>query len=112
LATLPQVAGAVRSVVDRLGDVDPAVRRQYAVDRTVSCYVSDLDVVWSARLCEQGLCDVTVEDADRAQVRLTVTSEDLLALAEGRLAVPVAWATGRLRVQASPMDLLRLRAFL
>ena len=112
MATLLQVEGAVRSIVERLGDVDLALRRQYAVDRTVSCHVSDLGVVWSGRLCEQGLCDITSGDSDRAQVRLTVAGEDLLALAEGRLAVPVAWATGRLRVQASPMDLLRLRAFL
>jgi len=112
VATLPEVETAVRAVVERLEDVDPEVRSRYAVDRTVSCRISDLGVVWSARLCDEGLCDVTTTTADRAQVRLTVSSNDLLALTEGRLALTTAWATGRLRVQASPFDLLRLRALM
>jgi hypothetical protein len=31
---------------------------------------------------------------------------------EGELSPPIAWATGRLKVQASPLDLLKLRALL
>ena len=112
MASAPEVERAVRGLVERFGAVDPEVRKRYAVDRTISCAVSDLGVVWSARLCEQGLSDVTCEDTGRAQVRLVMTSDDLVAVVEGRLAAPTAWAVGRLRVQAGPMDLLRLRALL
>lgn len=112
VATAFEVEEAVRLLVQRLAEVDADIRRRYSADRTVSCRVRDLDVVWSGRLCDDGLCEVTCADRDRAQVRLTVGSDDLLALAEGRLAVPAAWASGRLRVQASPLDLLRLRAVL
>jgi hypothetical protein len=45
-------------------------------------------------------------------VRLTVGSNDLLALTQRRLTVGSAFATGRLRIQASPLDLLRLSSFL
>ncbi len=112
MATPREVEAAVRSLVERLAEVEFDVRRRYCVDRTVSCRVSDLDVVWSGRLCDDGLRDLTSAGADRAQVRLAVNSDDLVALSDGRLAVPSAWATGRLRVQANPMDLLRLRSLL
>ena len=51
-------------------------------------------------------------DGDKAQVRVSVSSDDLVALVAGSLAVPTAVATGRLRVHASPLDLLRLGNFL
>lgn len=112
MATLPDVEAAVASLVLRLAELDPELRRRYLVDRTVSCRVSDLHVTWAGRLCDDGLVDVRTHAAHRAQVRLSVTSDDLVALAAGRLTVPTAWATGRLRVQAAPLDLLRLRALL
>jgi len=112
VATSAEVEAAVLVLVDRLAEVDPALRRRYAAERTVSCTVSDLDVVWSGRLDEDGLHDVTDAPCERAQVRLSVGSDDLLALADGRLQVPAAVATGRLRVQAGPLDLLKLRGLL
>ena len=74
--------------------------------------LTDLDITWSGRLSDQGLTDLTTGDDARAQIRASVSSDDLVALVEGRLAVAVAFATGRIRVQASPFDLLRLGAFL
>lgn len=112
MATSQEVAVAVHALVARVAEVDRAVRVRFIVERTVSCHVSDLGVLWSARLCQDGLCDVADTGDDRAQVRFAVGSDDLLALADGRLLVAVAWAAGRLKVQASPLDLLRLRALL
>lgn len=109
MATIDEVWATVHGLVARLDAVDPDLRAKYAIERTVSCKVLDLDVVFVGRLCEDGLCDVHTETADRAQVRLACSSDDLISLAEGRLAVPTAFATGKLRVQASPLDLLRLR---
>lgn len=112
MATPGEVEAAVHALVARLGAVDPDLRRRYCADRTVSCHVTDLDLVWSGRLGERGLEDVTTAAADRAQIRLTVGSDDLVALADGRLGPGAAWAGGRLRVQAGPMDLLMLRTLL
>jgi putative sterol carrier protein len=92
--------------------VDPDTRAKYVLERSVSLRLSDLDVTWSARLSDAGLTDLTDRDDERAQIRLTVGSDDLIALVEGRMAVPTAFATGRVRVQASPFDLLRMRSFL
>lgn len=112
MATIDEVWTAVHALVARLGALEPELRAKYVVERTVSCKVYDLGVVFVARLCEDGLVDVHTETADRAQVRLSCSSDDLIALSESRLAVPTAFATGRLRVQAGPMDLLKLRQLL
>ena len=112
MATLEACQAAVDSLILRFAAVDPEVRSRYVVARTVSCSVYDLKVVFAGRLGEDGLQDVSTTAADRAQIRLSVSSDDLIALIEGTLAVPAAWATGRLRVQAGPLDLLKLRQLL
>jgi len=121
MASVSECDLALRSLAARLLDVDPEVRAKFVVARTVSCRVSDLETTWSARLCDEGLVDIAVTGAGasggtngegKAQLRLTVGSDDLVALVEGRLALPAAVATGKVRVQASPFDLLRLSAFL
>ena len=111
MASEAECEAALAALVKALADVDPEVRRKYVVDRTVSCRISDLDVTWYAHLTEDGLVGMAREGS-KAQVRLTVGSDDLLSLLDGRLAVPTAVATGKVRVQASPFDLLRLSHFL
>lgn len=119
MASLEQCEDALRSLVERLEQVDPDLRRKYAIERTVTCRVSDLDVLFLAQLAEDGTVStietIGTDDAGErsgAQVGLTVRSDDLLALIEGRLGLPTAWATGRLKIEASLLDLLKLRALL
>lgn len=112
VATQQDCESAVQTLVAKLAEVTPELRRKYAVDRTVSCRVADLEVVFVGRLSDAGLTGVHTEVADRAQVRLTVSSDDLLALCDGRLGIGAAVATARLRVQAGPMDLLKLRTLM
>ncbi|MDP9100736.1 MAG: sterol-binding protein [Actinomycetota bacterium] len=112
MATLQECQAAIDLLVQRLETVDPEVRSRYIIERTVSCSVYDLSVVFVGRLCDEGLRDVGTDLADRAQIRVSVSSDDLVALITGALPVTTAWATGRLRVQAGPLDLLKLRQFL
>jgi hypothetical protein len=107
---------ALRSLVDLLARVPSEVRSRYVLDRTVSCRVLDLGMTWSARLGDEGLvdlrCDDTSDDAAKAQVRVSIASDDLLALVDGRQSIPSALATGKVRVQASPLDMLRLTSLI
>ena len=48
----------------------------------------------------------------KADIRLTMTSDDLLALTDGELHFGSAWATGRVKLEAGLRDLLRLRKIL
>lgn len=112
MATLQECEQALQSLTDRLAAVDPEQRARYAVERTVSCAVTDLGVVFTGRVDEDGIGDVRQTDDPSAQVRLATSSDDLVALSEGRLGVPAAWATGRLKIEASVLDLLKLRTLL
>lgn len=112
MATVQECRRALASLADRIADVDPDQRAKYVVARTVSCAVPDLGVVFTGRIDEDGLTGVKVTDDPAAQVRLATNSDDLIAMSEGRLGVPSAWASGRLKIEASVLDLLRLRGLL
>jgi predicted lipid carrier protein YhbT len=115
VASVQDCERALLSLADRLAAVDPDVRAKYVVPRTLACRVLDLDVVFFATLNDEGIEQLRCSDAAStkgAQVRLAAESDDLVALIAGELSPPVAWATGRLKVQASPLDLLKLRALL
>ena len=112
MASEEQCDKALRSLADMLARVPADVRTKYVLDRTVSCKVYDLGVTWTGHLCDEGIVDITTADEAKAQVRISVSSDDLIALIEGRQAVPSAIATGKVRVQASPLDMLRLTALI
>lgn len=115
MASVQECEAALESLAARLAGVDPELRSRYVVTRTLACRVPDLDVVFLATINDEGIDELRCapgDDSERAQVRLCADSDDLLALVEGELSPPVAWATGRLKVQASPLDLLKLRALL
>ena len=115
MATVQDCESALLSLADKLAAVDPEVRAKYVVTRTLACRVPDLDVVFLATLNDEGIEQIRCsegESTEGAQVRIAADSDDLLALLAGELSAPVAWATGRLKVQASPLDLLKLRALI
>lgn len=116
MASLQECEAALHELAARVAAVDPDLRRRHTVDRTVSCLVPDLGVVFHLQLSGGSVGDLHCRPeqvtATQAQVRLTATSDDLVALIDGELAPPAAWASGRLRVEASVLDLLRLRSLL
>lgn len=116
MASVEDCEEALERLSERLAGVDDRTRRRHALDRTISCTVTDLATVWQARLCDEGLAGLhrLVAGAGRpdAQVRLTVGSDDLVALTEGNLGFGSALATGRVKIDASVRDLLKLRALL
>lgn len=113
LASVGQCADALKELTEKLAEVDPATRRKHTLDRSLSCTISDLDVSFSGRLGGDGI-EALTQCAEGvvppAQIKLTVASDDLLSLVDGSLGVAVAWATGRLKIDASVFDVLRLRA--
>jgi hypothetical protein len=112
MASVDDCEVALRDLAAMLHTVDDELRQQHAVDRTLSCWVSDLKLVFTARLGADGLTDIARGGQHDGQVRIKVSSDDLVALTKGELSFPVAWATGRVKVDASIGDLLRLRTLL
>lgn len=82
------------------------------LDRSVSCRISDLGTGFHAQLADGQLRDITDGENDDAQITLTTSSDDLVALTNGGLSFTSAWGSGRLKVDASFMDLLKLRSML
>ena len=115
MATQSECEQALRALIERLHSVDPDVRRKYAISRTLSLRVPDLQVVFLASLEGDVVADLRCldgQDTDGAQVRVCADSDDLIDLLEGRTAPAVAWATGKLKIEASMLDLLKLRSLL
>ncbi|MGI8869034.1 MAG: SCP2 sterol-binding domain-containing protein [Mycobacteriales bacterium] len=83
-----------------------------AGDRSIACHVTDLDATWIGDLHEGALTGLhrRIADDERPDATLSMTGDDLVALVDGRLKLATAFATGRLRIDASFRDLLRLRS--
>ena len=114
MADIEEVREAIGSLGTILGGADPDFRRKIP-DRTVSAWIKDLDVAFTGRLASGELVDVLeVDPVERsaAQLKLTLSSDDLIDLVAGRLHFGSGWARGRIRVDARLRDVLELREFL
>ena len=112
MATLDECMTALEGFVRHLA-ANPAARD---LDRTVSCRFPDLGHVVAGRLARGSVHDMTAQ-ADgpavpKADIRLTMSSDDLLALTSGQLSFAPAWASGRVKLEAGLRDMLRLRSLL
>lgn len=112
MASVEECEAALRDLAAMLAAVDAGKRQQHTVDRTLSCWITDLKECFTARLNGEGLTELRRGAQHDGQVRLKVSSDDLVSLTKGELSFPVAWATGRVKVDASIGDLLRLRSLL
>jgi predicted lipid carrier protein YhbT len=109
MATVEECRIALDSLAARLVEADPDSRRRHTLDRSLSCHVRDLKVDFSGQLVDGVLQDVHQVADPAAKIKLTIGSDDLVSLMGGRLHVASAWASGRLKIDASVTDLLKLR---
>lgn len=108
MATEQQCEQALHALAERLFAHNGSGRGN-GFDRTLSCSLRDLGIIFAGRLKNGELIDIGRTESRDAQIRLTMTSDDLLALVDGQLKMGSAWATGRVRVEAGVRDLLKLR---
>jgi hypothetical protein len=110
VATIDECEQALHGLAARLATADATTRKKASLDRTLSCHLTDLGVSFAGRLRNGALEDIYPAGSSSAQVRLSMTSDDLLRLAAGELALVPAWASGRIKIRASVLDLLALRS--
>lgn len=110
MASKQECEAAFARLADKLGQVDEKTRKKVVLDRSVSATLTDLDTTFQGRLRDGGLHDVEETPKSSAQVKLTMSSDTLLALTDGSVGFASAWATGKLKIDASVMDLLKLRS--
>ncbi|MET7441171.1 alkyl sulfatase C-terminal domain-containing protein [Streptomyces sp. NPDC004082] len=115
MATIEECRAALDKLSDNLAGADGDVRGAAALDRSLSCRVTDLDTTFVGRLRDgriEVLDTVPGPPREKAQIRLTMTGDDLVALVAGELNFAKAWASGRVKLEAGLRDLLRLRSLL
>jgi SCP-2 sterol transfer family protein len=109
VASVQECEQALHALADRLADKD-AAERTSGFDRSLSCTIRDLGVVFGGRLNDGLLLDIKQVDAATGKIKLDLTSDDLLALVGGSLNLASAWAAGRVKVDAGVRDLMKLRS--
>jgi hypothetical protein len=104
---------ALQKLAGRLSELSPAEREQYFGNRTISVTVPDLGITFVSVL---GSGDDPVREAapgePPAAIRLTANSDEVVALAGQPMNIARAWISGRIKIEASVKDLLRLRRLL
>ncbi|MFJ8084321.1 SCP2 sterol-binding domain-containing protein [Streptomyces sp. NPDC096205] len=115
MATIEECRAALEKLSEHMGSAEGDVRAAAALDRSVSCHITDLDTTFVGRMSEGR---IHVRDtlqgppADKAQIRLAMTGDDLVALVDGELHFAKAWGSGRVKLHAGLRDLMVLRKLL
>ncbi|WP_330334956.1 SCP2 sterol-binding domain-containing protein [Streptomyces sp. NBC_00536] len=117
MATIEECRGALDKLSDNLAGSNGDVRGAAALDRSLSCHITDLDQTFTGRL-DGGRILVDAASPHpgppraKAEIRLSMSGDDLLAMVAGELRFAKAWASGRVGLEAGFRDLLRLRTML
>ncbi|MFG2299069.1 SCP2 sterol-binding domain-containing protein [Streptomyces sp. NPDC048603] len=115
MATIEECRAALDQLSGNLARAGEGVRSATALDRSLSCHITDLDQTFTGRL-EGGRIRVDAvapgPPRAKAEIRLAMTGDDLVSMVGGELNFARAWAGGRVRLEAGFRDLLRLRALL
>jgi predicted lipid carrier protein YhbT len=115
MATIEECRTALEKFSENLRGAEGDARDAAAMDRSVSCHVTDLDVTFAGRLMDGR---IEVHDTfpgpprEKAQIRLALAGGDLVALVDGELDFARAWGSGRVKLEAGLRDLFRLRKLL
>lgn len=110
MATQQQCLAALTDIADRFNSHDAGKKRDRLPQRSVGVTILDLDITYKAELVGGYLTPIRQSQTHQADIRVLCSSDDLIALINGDLAFPNAWSTGRVRVDASFRDLMKLRA--
>ncbi|MFJ1648462.1 SCP2 sterol-binding domain-containing protein [Streptomyces sp. NPDC088258] len=115
MVTKEECRDALDTLSDNLARADGKVRDAAGFDRSLSCHITDLDVTFTGRLTDGRIevaDTVSGPPPEKAQIRLAMAGDDLVALVDGELNFARAWGSGRVRLEAGFRDLLRLRSLL
>lgn len=109
MATVAEVDQTLHDLVRKLenASVEP---RSLPERRTLTVHVRDLDLDYIAVFGEGRISGLEQgEPSGDEDVKISVSSDDLIALAKGTLNVGGAMLTGKLRIDAGMRDLLTIR---
>lgn len=113
MATVEEVEAVLDRLARRLERVDPSYRGMLPGRRTIEARFPDLEAVYHAVWRHGSVSGPYAGECDgRADIRIVLESDDLVAMSEGELDFARAYASSKVKLEASMTDLLRLRAVL
>lgn len=112
VATVEEVEAVLAELLRRLGTVDDTTRALLPSRRVIEAQCPDLDYTCYAEWREGRLTVLDAPPPRRPDIRISVRSDDLVAIVDGDLPFTRAYAANKVRLDASMTDLLRLRAVL
>ena len=113
MASKAEVERQLGVLMSRLDGNEANVRSAIPTRKVLRCQVTDLGAAWYS-VVENGHVSQPSEAPPngRADITLRVGSDDLVDLVEGRISFLSAFTSGKVKVDASIVDLLRLRSLL
>jgi len=112
VASVEEVEQVLADLLLRFGHVDESTRALLPSRRTIEARCPDLDLVRHAEWRSGEIVLMDDPPDRRSDIRISVRSDDLLDIASGELPFGRAYASNKVRLDASMTDLLRLRAVL
>ncbi len=113
MASPEEVEAVMLDLMRRFEKLEDGQRALLPSRRTIEAHCPDLDLTWHAVLRDGMVTEFSAGPCPRRwQIRVSVRSDDLLAMHHQELQVRDAYLSDRLQIRASMTDLLRLRAAL
>jgi SCP-2 sterol transfer family len=113
VATKAEVERQLGALMARLDGNEANVRSAIPSRKVLRCEVPDLDTAWYSVVDKGHVSQPSeIPPNGRTDITLRVGSDDLVDLVEGRISFLSAFTSGKVRVDASIVDLLRLRSLL
>ena len=112
MATLEECRQALDTLSARMAEHAAELKGKVSIDRPMVCRLRDLRTAFHGRLKDGMFINIEPGDDPNARITLDLTSDDLVALVDGRLDFARSWASGRLSVKANVLDLVKLRKLL
>lgn len=112
MATAEECRTALDEFANQLNDNPEAVRSRGSFNRRLACEITDLGIAFHGQFKDGRLVDITDGDDPQAQIRMIVSGDNLLKLVAGELDFMAAYTTGKVKLKANFMDLMKLRNML
>jgi hypothetical protein len=113
VATKRQVEAKLRELIRRLdqanGDVTASLSDALPASRIIEVSVPDIDAVYWTELAGGRMSPLQRGGPDEADIRVRVGSDHLVELVDGKQSLFSSFVGGRLKIEASFSDLMRLR---
>lgn len=112
MATKRRVEAKLRELIARLERTDQSARvlsEALPSRRIVAVHIPDLGATYWTELSDGRMGALHDGDPERPDMRLEALSDDLIEVIDGRQSMFSSYIAGRMKIEASFADMLRLR---